>query len=203
MEILLQGFLYDDVSEFVCQEEYREELIRQLKAHGLIERKKVAFFVNQKLEKTLMNSAGKLKSISEICKLEYSSVGNQLRLLILTDYIKKEYARKLGKPNFLPDSLGVLPIFEMLRRENPDWKLGVLCGSLIYIPDTALAALKRISCSFGIEKLPSKALLNENGECLGYSEILLTENTHLCTQMITMLFEKGEIEILIGTKSLL
>ena len=40
----------------------------------------------------------------------------------------------------------------------------------------------------GIEKLPSKALLNENGECLGYSEILLTENTHLCTQMITMLF---------------
>lgn len=203
MEILLQGFLYDDVSEFVCQEEYREELIRQLKAHGLIERKKVAFFVNQKLEKTLMNSAGKLKSISEICKLEYSSVGNQLRLLILTDYIKKEYARKLGKPNFLPDSLGVLPIFEMLRRENPDWKLGVLCGSLIYIPDTALAALKRISCSFGIEKLPSKALLNENGECLGYSETLLTENTHLCTQMITMLFEKGEIEILIGTKSLL
>ena len=203
MEILLQGFLYDDVSEFVCQEEYREELIRQLKAHGLIERKKVAFFVNQKLEKTLMNSAGKLKSISEICKLEYSSVGNQLRLLILTDYIKKEYARKLGKPNFLPDSLGVLPIFEMLRRENPDWKLGVLCGSLIYIPDTALAALKRISCSFGIEKLPSKALLNENGECLGYSEILLTENTHLCTQIITMLFEKGEIEILIGTKSLL
>lgn len=203
MEILLQGFLYDDVSEFVCQEEYREELIRQLKAHGLIERKKVAFFVNQKLEKTLMNSAGKLKSISEICKLEYSSVGNQLRLLILTDYIKKEYARKLGKPNFLPDSLGVLPIFEMLRRENPDWKLGVLCGSLIYVPDTALAALKRISCSFGIEKLPSKALLNENGEGLGYSEILLTENTHLCTQMITMLFEKGEFEILIGTKSLL
>lgn len=203
LEILLQGFLYDDVSEFVCQEEYREELIRQLKAHGLIERKKVAFFVNQKLEKTLMNSAGKLKSISEICKLEYSSMGNQLRLLILTDYIKKEYARKLGKPNFLPDSLGVLPIFEMLRRENPDWKLGVLCGSLIYVPDTALAALKRISCSFGIEKLPSKALLNENGECLGYSEILLEENTHLCTRMITMLFEKGEIEILIGTKSLL
>ena len=203
MEILLQGFLYDDISEFTCQEEYREELIRQLKAHGLIERKKVAFFVNQKLEKTLMNSAGKLKSISEICRLEYSSLGNQLRLLILTDYIKKEYARKLGKPNFLPDTLGVLPIFEMLRRENPDWKLGVLCGSLIYVPDTALAALKRISCSFGIEKLPSKALLNENGECLGYSEILLTENTHLCTQMITMLFEKGEIEILIGTKSLL
>lgn len=203
MEILLQGFLYDDISEFTCQEEYREELIRQLKAHGLIERKKVVFFVNQKLEKTLMNSAGKLKSISEICRLEYSSLGNQLRLLILTDYIKKEYARKLGKPNFLPDTLGVLPIFEMLRRENPDWKLGVLCGSLIYVPDTALAALKRISCSFGIEKLPSKALLNENGECLGYSEILLTENTHLCTQMITMLFEKGEIEILIGTKSLL
>lgn len=203
LEILLQGFLYEDVSEFVCQEEYREELIRRLKANGLIERKKVAFFVNQKLEKTLMNSAGKLKSISEICRLEYSSMGNQLRLLILTDYIKKEYAKKLGKPNFLPDSLGVLPIFEMLRRENLDWKLGVLCGSLIYIPDTALTALKRISCSLGIEKLPSKALLNENGECLGYSEILLTENTHLCTQMITMLFEKGEIEILIGTKSLL
>ena len=164
LEILLQVFLYDNVSEFVCQEEYREELIRRLKANGLIERKKVAFFVNQKLEKTLMNSAGKLKSISEICRLEYSSMGNQLRLLILTDYIKKEYAKKLGKPNCLPDSLGVLPIFEMLRRENPDWKLGVLCGRLIYIPDTALAALKRISCSFGIEKLPSKALLNENGE---------------------------------------
>lgn len=203
MEILLQGFLYHNISEFICQEEYREELTRQLKANGLIERKKVTFLVNQKLEKALMNSAGKLKSISEICRLEYSSMGNRLRLLILTDYIKKEYAKKLGKPNFLPDSLGVLPIFELLRRENPDWKLGVLCGSLIYVPDTALAALKRISCSLGIDKLPSKALLNENGECLGYSEILLTENPHLCTQMITMLFEKGAIEILIGTKSLL
>ena len=203
METLLQGFLYTDISEFICQEKYREELIRQLKANGLIERKKVTFLVNQKLEKALMNSAGKLKSISEICKLEYSSMGNNLRLLILTDYIKKEYAKKLGKPNFLPDSLGVLPIFELLRRENPDWKLGVLCGSLIYVPDTALASLKRISCSFGLEKLPSKALTNENGEYLGYSEILLTGNAHLSTQMITMLFEKGEIEILIGTKSLL
>ena len=95
MEILLQVFLYEDVSEFVCQEEYREELIRRLKANGLIERKNVTFLVNQKLEKTLMNSAGKLKSIFEICRLEYSSMGNQLRLLILTDYIKKEYAKKL------------------------------------------------------------------------------------------------------------
>ena len=48
-----------------------------------------------------------------------------------------------------------------------------------------------------------KMCIRDSGECLGYSEILLTENTHLCTQMITMLFEKGEIEILIGTKSLL
>lgn len=45
-------------------------------------------------------------------------MGSSLRLLILTDYIRKEYEKAIGNPEATIASLGVLPFFEMLRREN-------------------------------------------------------------------------------------
>lgn len=40
LEILLQGFLYDDIASYRVEEQYRDELIRELKSKGLIENEK-------------------------------------------------------------------------------------------------------------------------------------------------------------------
>lgn len=204
MEFLLQGFLYEDAENFCCEDEYREELSGALKAKGLVERKKISFLVNNKVEKALINSRGKLESIRAICRTEYAGMGEQLRMLILTDYIRKEHLCDLGDPERKQDTIGVVPIFELLRRENSVWKIGVLCGSLIILPDAALKGLEQAAAEAGIkDALRTKSLKNPEGIPLGYFEVTVSGRIHIYAQIVTQLFEQGQIQILIGTKSLL
>lgn len=117
MERLLQGFLYDDVDSYMCDKIYRELLIADLKSNGLIEKKKVVMTKSAAVEKMLTNSLGKCNSIRDIVFHEYETYGQNLRLLVLTDYIRKEYEKAIGNTEYDVNSLGVLPFFEMLRRE--------------------------------------------------------------------------------------
>lgn len=204
MEKLLQGLLFDDAESFFCPAGYREELIRRLKAAGLIEKKKVGFLVNDKIEKMLINSRGKLESIRQIAGLEYQSLKERLRLLILTDYIRGEYRSAVGDGEKEIRSIGVLPVFELLRREERDWRLGVLCGSLIVIPRGALDAFA-LESGVPAEKLLSscRPFTDREGRDLGYLEVEAAGRLSLYTQVMTALFEAGWIQILVGTKSLL
>ena len=118
MERLLQGFLYDDVDSYLCDKVYRELLIADLKSSGLIEKKKVVMTKSAAVEKMLTNSLGKSNSIRDIVFHEYETSGQNLRLLVLTDYIRKEYEKAIGNTEYDVNSLGVLPFFEMLRRDN-------------------------------------------------------------------------------------
>ena len=43
MEKLLQGFLYSNTESYACRQDYPEKLEKELKAAGLIEKKKVVF----------------------------------------------------------------------------------------------------------------------------------------------------------------
>ena len=113
-------------------------MIRELKSKGLIEKRKVSLCLNQAIEKMLINSVGKCESIKEIVNYEYKTMKQELRLLILTDYIRKEYERALGDESKDVNNLGVLPFFEQLRRDSAKnktaIKFGVLCGTMIIIP---------------------------------------------------------------------
>lgn len=204
MEFFLQGFLFEDAKQYACDNVYREQLIKRLKAHGLLERNHVGFLVNSKVEKALINSKGKLQSICTIAHSEYESMGEHLRMLILTDYIRKEQKSHIGNPQKPVDSIGVLPIFELLRRESCSWKLGVLCGSMILLPDTALPAMEKAAADLDLcSSIKTKPLLDAQGIPLGYSEVQIQGKIHGYARLVTRIFEEGEIEILIGTKSLL
>jgi len=197
LEILLQGFLYDDRESFIVDENYRKELIKELKSKGLIERKKVTLVTNEKVEKLLINSIGKLEGIQQITLYEYQNLKQQLRLLILTDYIRKEYEKNIGDNSFQIQHIGVLPIFEMLRREQvANLKLGVLCGSMVIIPYTARKALLNI---VGQNKVSFHAI----GSLDDYLKIEAVGDHHFLTVAVSKLFEQGYIQVLIGTKSLL
>ena len=204
MGIFLQGFLYDDREHYPCTEEYRDILLKELKVRGLVEQKKVSFIVNSKIEKLLFNSSGKLDSILRIASCEHAALGENLRMLILTDYIRKEYRAVLGNPVKSLHAIGVLPIFELLRRRGTGWRLGVLCGSLIIIPETAKEAFEEESVQIDPQLTPVfRDVFDVEGNRLGYVEVDINGKLNTCTHIITRLFERGYIQILTGTKSLL
>lgn len=200
----LQGILYDSRDNCVIPDEFRSALEKELKARGLIEQKKVNFLVNDKLEKMLINSRGKLDSILQIAACEHASLGENLRMLILTDYIRQEYRNAIGNPDRELLSTGVLPVFELLRRKGAGWRLGVLCGTLIILPDTAVDAFLEEAGSGNSGDFPAfRRLRGADGQELGYSELYLKGNKEACIRAVTRVFERGYIQILTGTRSLL
>lgn len=203
MEILLQKMLYEDEEAFPCNKTYREMLIARLKQDGLIERRKVMLTDSTTVEKLLLNSKGKIDSIVKIAESEYDSMGDALRMLVLTDYIRKAYEKKLGA-DLESDTpiLGVLPFFEVLRKHfagsaNPP-RLGVLCGSMVIIPADAKDALLQI---LDDKKVTFSAVgqLREQD----YVQVKVQGDGHVLTSAVTEIFRLGYIQIIIGTKSLL
>ena len=204
MEKLLQGFLYEDAESYVVGKVYREKLADTLKAAGLIEKKKVSFTANEAIEKLITNSKGKVNSIREIVFHEYQTMGKGLRLLVLTDYIRKEYEKAVGNPESDINSLGVLPFFEMLRREAENksankLRLGVLCGTIVIIPGEAKEALEKEVDGIGKITFSSVGSLPETD----YVKVNAVGDAHFLTSAVTNIFTKGYMQVLVGTKSLL
>lgn len=197
LEILLQGFLFDDKESYDVDENYREELTKALKTKGLIEKRKVSLTLNQTVEKMLINSVGKCESIKMIVDHEYKILQKDLRLLILTDYIRKEYEKTLGDETKDVNKLGVLPFFEQLRRNNKDIELGVLCGTIVIIPKKAQSALLEI-----VDQ-PNKISFQPIGKLEDYVKVEVIGNRHFLTGAVSELFARGYMQVLIGTKSLL
>ncbi len=201
LEILLTFYLFKCPGNFVAYREHQEKLINKLQRNGLLERKCISFRDNPRINHLLSTSLSKLKSIDDIVDVEHDTLGNDLRMVILTDYIRKEFLIN-GSVNSLPlNKIGVIPIFEQLRRTNDrNMKLGILSGSLIIIPLDALDALKKAALRLKITdmsytQLPYDAqyvILNSNEQI-----------KHDIVRLITQIFEQGEIQVLIGTKSLL
>jgi hypothetical protein len=70
----------------------------------------------------LTSSISKLNGIKEIVDFEYKQLGKDLRLVILSDFIRKEFYINAPENNLELNKIGVIPIFEKLRRENKDNK---------------------------------------------------------------------------------
>lgn len=198
METLLQGFLYEDIDANPCDKVYREELIASLKAAGCIRRNKVRLTKNEEITKLLISSKGKLNSINHIVEEEYKSLGNQLRLLVLCDYIKKETLASIGEEEMPADEIGAVPIFENIRRKGiPGVRLGVLSGSVVIVPSDTVEKLRGMlleyRCEGEVQSLKDT----------GYSRVITKGNGNNIVSIITKIFTSGEINVLIGTKSLL
>ncbi|MBE5888140.1 MAG: hypothetical protein E7283_04810 [Lachnospiraceae bacterium] len=201
MEELLQGLLYDDTEGYSCDENYIKALISELKTDGLIEKKKVTLVTNPSVEKMLTTSKGKSESIKAIVTHEYAATGKDLRLLILTDYIRKEYEKAVGTDAEV-NSLGVLPFFEQLRRsvgQTSDIRLGVLCGTIVIIPAEAKDALLLAVGENGKITFSSVGKLADTD----YVKVNAVGDAHFLTAAVTEIFTQGHMQVLIGTKSLL
>lgn len=182
-EIAIQFLLCGDL----ISDSEKAETVAVLKANSVYEKRKVSLVLSEKIKRTLISSVGKLDSIIKIVRCEINSMGERLRMLILTDYIKKENVKRIATAEEF-DSVNSVSIFETVRRDNPNVKLGVLTGSLVILPDSAdISAFRH-----------KKERIENTDYCT-----VQFGSTYVSVDCVGKLFESGEIQILVGTKSLL
>ncbi|NDV93898.1 restriction endonuclease subunit R [Dysgonomonas sp. 521] len=200
IEILLNFFLFQGKGLFNGFEEEKESLMNQLRRYGVLERNKVNLLYNQRINKLLVSSNSKINSIKEIVDFEHSHLQSELRMVILSDFIRSEYLM-VNNISAEINKIGVIPIFEYLRRNNNDNKqLGVLTGSISIIPINAISRFHELCAKFGFTELDPLTYEYIEGYRIIKTNAALKNKL---VQIITQLFQEGEIEILIGTKSLL
>lgn len=201
METLLDFYLYKDKEYFKAYEAHQEELINRLRRYGAIEKKQINFHHNNQITSSLSSSISKLNGIKRIVDFEYGQLGQNLRLVVLADYIRKEFLSQENENNIELNKIGVIPIFEILRRDfRQNKKIAVLTGSIVIIPAAAYPALEAKLAQYENLKIASSPLPYDNR----YLLLQTTEQLkHHIVHLITQIFQEGEIEVLVGTKSLL
>lgn len=200
-EELLDFYLIVDEVNFKEVEEHRTALGNRLKRQGFFEKKTISFFNNKNLNQILNFSIGKLQGIKDIVEFEFSVLKEDLKMVILTDFIKKEYLSSDTENNLQLDTIGAIPIFEKLRRENlQNKKIAVLTGSIVIIPTSAKDRVNELCIRKGISEISFSPVVYDSN----YIQIILTEQIRQdIVQIITDIFQQGLIQVLIGTKALL
>ena len=201
-ETLLNGIIFQVPNWFGFTEEALNQLKSDLKANGLIERNQVKLIRNKKQDVLLNQSLGKLNAVRDIFKAEYQALGSNLRQLVLTDFIRKDFQVHLGDKNAQFTQLGVLSYFESIRREmiEQSWTVpvAVLTGSLVIIPTSAKEHLERLIPNSRLSYDVIGQLSQED-----YLKVSISGSYHDLVTALTQLFQDGYIQVIIGTKSLL
>lgn len=206
-EILLQNALYRD-PYFSSQQ--NENLVKRLRERGsragVIEARQIVLTNNKSLSTILKNSVSKLESVQRIVRFEQAAFGQDLRCVVLTDFIRLEYLPPHTKDL---NKLGVVPIFESLRTsigKTSTKKIGVLSGVLVVLPATAQKSFIHRMHEVAKELQASDPKLTFRPYPTDTDYVLCTVNDQtrqFVVRAVTSIFESGEIEILVGTKSLL
>lgn len=199
-EVLLTRRLFLDEQHGLQIDPILKEIKDRLDRIGAVERRRVYLASTPRLDKMLTTSVQKLESILEIVKIEQESLGDDLRMVILADYIRKSEMPS-GPDDIKPlHKLGVVPIFERIRRNySKKIKLGILSGTLAVIPTESAERLREICREEKIDL--SRVLIQALGHDNTYSELSIDGGDTV--KVVTRLFSEGGITCLVGTKSLL
>lgn len=172
--------------------------LRSILSHaGFIIRNRICLINDDRLRRTMVSSAGKLESISMIVSEEYKQLGDDLRMLILTDYIKKNRLALVGSDTPV-EEMGTVPVFEKVRRVLGEQAgIAVLSGSLVIWPVNTLDSLMEIARSMDVS-VSSRTMEN-----VPYCELIFRGTNKHKVSVVTEAFRLGLCHVLIGTKSLL
>nr|WP_245939464.1 DEAD/DEAH box helicase family protein [Tenacibaculum gallaicum] len=198
IQVLFQYLLVVDRDKLIEYETYLNTLEKRLRKLAVFNKNKVNLIGNELLYKSLSNSPSKLKSITTIVQQEQRNLQDDLRCVILSDYIRKEYLNTTLPEIQEIKKLGVVPIFHHVRIATKNKNsLAVLTGSLVIIHSSIIAKLGLIDAIDNYSYTPLKS----DTEFV----TLTTKNSskHSIVEVITQLFELGHIKVLVGTKSLL
>lgn len=211
LELLLQGVLYSD-RNFMSESNKAlvERLQTSAKQIGLVEARQVTVVDNKKIASVLRNSLSKLQAICDIVAFEYEKLGSDIRCVVLTDYIRKEYIEPSTQASKKSGLVGVLPIFESVRSttyasgEVP--RLAVLTGSIVIVPKELQEELKK-SLRARLRSAKTRGVklsFVDYKTDPAYSVCTIADSARQHTvAVMTELFEQGKLQIIVGTKSLL
>ena len=199
----------------VFGEELSEQMAAICRRRRLAPRGKLLLDDESRVGKALFSSLGKLESISEIATEEYGELGGKLRLVVLTDYIRKDYLKAVGTEERM-DAMGAVPIFETLRRALPaEARIGMLSGSLVIWPLDRLDTVEGIAARYGagfsyseiVQKgTPGLALPELPAPPSGqarYAVLRFEGNRRTMIAVLTEAFQQGSVQAIVGTKALL
>jgi len=203
LEVLLSHCLYSDAANFREIEPVLKATRHELLSIGAIERRRVKLRDPSDHLKLLTTSVTKLKSVEQIVRLEAGALGEGLRCVILTDFIRRAELPKSSDEVPVFEDIGIVPVFESLRRAAmPDIRLGVLSGSLVIVPTGTEPIVRQAATALGIHShdLSVSPLAHD----ASYSNVAIRgEYYRGSVRLITSVFEQGGITVLVGTKSLL
>lgn len=191
LQIIEEIYTFLLKSDLLFDQTEKNHLDKILRKHSLINNYGISLNLNESLKRKLISSCGKLKSISDIALSESENLKDDLRMLILTDYIKKEECEKLGTQQEF-NSLSIVSIFETLRRKGFK-KLGCVSGSLIILPISIKNELNNKNISYSFKEI----------ENTSYCYCSFNSQNKEKVDIVNDLFKEGKIDILIGTASLL
>ncbi len=203
LELLLTGIFYPREGKRPKYDPAIEDFRKRLRDIGALQRRKVVLRNPDFIGKLLKRSVSKMDSIVDIANVEFGAYGDRLRMVVLADYIRKDYLPSKGNSEPELDKLGVVPIFERLRRSDiSNAKLAVLTGSVLIIPTESEVLFRNIAIDVGITG--NDIELSSLPYDTRYQLVkVLSQDRHKMVRVMTDLFSSGGINILVGTKSLL
>lgn len=181
-EILFNGM----IGEFQKVFKNVPRIRRKLKEHHLLKGNKVDFTGKFNIRRLVGRSKNKLHAIRQITIAELEHLNGALREVVLLDYVGKGDGERVN----------VLSVFDNLRQIRAH--CGVLTGSLVVIPKSAQGVLREILRRERVEE--SRVL------AVAFSDDFVRLETYGDVNIVaavTELFERGDIQILIGTAALL
>ncbi len=200
---LLDAILFSHSEIFPAAAERLKSWKPFLAEHGLIEGQHVCLGETRSTFSLMAGSIAKLGSIVDIARAEFANLGTDLRLVILTDHVRTDEFPRSFTPNYRPSKIGVVPIFDALRRSSINGlRIAVLSGKLVLIPTDAAAALVGACEKRGL----SPAVVRRTS-LPGLASIVQLDfegaADGCAVEIITDLFEAGHINVLVGTQALL
>ena len=203
LETTLTGFLFDEVAAQPEHEPLAKEIEAKLRKIGGIERRKVLLRNTTQIRRLLTWSLSKLKSIAEIVKIESESLGPELRLVVLSDYIRRSELPGDRDEEWAPTRIGVSSIFETIRRLNIEGlRLAAISGTLVIVPKSCDARFVAIAKELGIDARSVRMEPLEHDQDY-YVVSQGSDQLSGIVRIVTDLFEEGSINALVGTKALL
>ena len=193
--LFLNGFFQAENEDWKELAPARDEYYSLARRMGLTDGKRVVLDGNEKYCKQIAGSIGKLDSIVDIVNLESRLLKDELRMVILADFIRMD--------DPACTTLGVVPIWRKLKDSFRDRiSLGVLCGSLILLPQNTLGTLQRLVSEDDIDV--DAISLDRFDKDENYVRIIPKEGirNHI-VRLVTDMFNAGDLTVLVGTQALL
>jgi superfamily II DNA or RNA helicase len=172
---------------------YYSELKKRLRSLELLRKKELSIVRSRRLERSLALSEQKVKACLLIHKLELKQRKDELRQVILTDYIRDEALNMAGSLG--TSTLGAWPIFKALCAESP------LAGSVALLTGRLSVVHETLADSLMAEAGDPKMVCTPFERMPGYVKV--SGPLNLLTNSFTALLIKGRIKTLVGTGALL